>query len=87
MPNIKSAEKRVRSSARKARFNRAVKSRVATLEKQFKRLVNSNHKDEAQPLLSKVISAYDKAAKTGVCHRNKADHKKSRLTRTFNTLG
>ncbi len=86
MPNIKSAEKRVRSTERKSNVNRATKSRVSTLERSFNRLVESGSKAEATELLPKVASAYDKAAKKGVFHANKASHKKSRLTRTLNNL-
>ncbi len=86
MPNIKSAEKRVRSAARRRQFNRAAKSQAGTLEKQFNRLVKGGKKAEAESLLPKVVSAYDKAAKKGGCHPNKADHKKSHLTRICNAL-
>ena len=86
MPNIRSAEKRVRSSARKTRFNRAVKSRVATLERRLGRAVDEGRKEDALALLPRVVSAYDKAAKKGVCHRNRADQKKSRHSRACNLL-
>ena len=86
MPNIKSAEKRVRSTERRAGVNRAAKSRVGTLERSFNSLIKSGKKDEAAVLLPKVTAAYDKAAKKGVFHKNKADHKKSRLTRNLNAL-
>ena len=86
MPNIKSAEKRVRSTARRAGFNRATKSRVGTLERTFNNLIKVGKKDEAATLLPKVTAAYDKAAKRGVVHRNKANHKKSRLSRSLNAL-
>ena len=86
MPNIKSAEKRVRSTTRKAAYNRAAKSRVGTLERNFNRLIATGNKDEAATLLPRVTAAYDKAAKSGACHINKANHKKSRLTRAFNGL-
>lgn len=86
MPNIKSAEKRVRSTTRRAGYNRATKSRVGTLERTFNILVKEGKKDEATALLPKVTSAYDKAAKKGVVHRNKANHKKSRLTRALHAV-
>ena len=86
MPNIKSAEKRVRSTTRRATYNRATKSRVNTLERNFNLLIKAGNKDEATALLPKVASAYDKAAKKGVVHRNKANHKKSRLSRSLKAL-
>ena len=86
MPNIKSAEKRVRSTERKTSANRATKSRVSTLERSFNQLVQAGCKAEATEMLPMVASAYDKAAKKGVFHANKANHKKSRFTRTLNSL-
>jgi small subunit ribosomal protein S20 len=86
MPNTKSAIKRTRSTERKQQVNRAVKSRVATLERKFKDLVKEGNKDEASSALKDVSSAYDKAAKKGVIHRNKADNKKSRLSKLAKTL-
>lgn len=86
MPNIKSAEKRMRSTARRAGFNRATKSRAGTLERNFHSQIQEGNKEKASALLPKVIAAYDKAAKKGALHRNRSDHKKSRLTRALNAL-
>ena len=86
MPNTKSAIKRTRSTERKQQVNRAVKSRIGTLERKFKDLVKEGNKDEASSALKDVSSAYDKAAKKGVIHRNKADNKKSRLSKLAKTL-
>ena len=71
MPNTKSAIKRTRSTERKQQVNRAVKE---------------GNKDGATSALKDVSSAYDKAAKKGVIHRNKADNKKSRLSKLAKTL-
>lgn len=86
MPNTKSAIKRTRSTERKQQVNRAVKSRISTLERKFKDLVQEGNKDEANSALKDVSSAYDKAAKKGVIHRNKADNKKSRLSKLAKTV-
>jgi small subunit ribosomal protein S20 len=79
MPRTASAARRVRSSARRATRNRSVKSRLKTLEKQFRHVLAEKQKDAATAALRTVISALDKAAKTGVIHRGTADRKKSRL--------
>lgn len=79
MPNTKSAEKRTRSSARKQANNQSAKSRLHSLEKAYVGLVAAGKKDEAATALRQVTSAFDKAAKTGVIHRGRADRKKSRL--------
>ena len=80
MPNTKSAERRVRSSARKQAHNRSISSRLKSLEKRYNAAVKSGKKDEAATALKDTLSAFDKAAKVGVIHRGKANRKKSRLT-------
>jgi len=79
MPNTKSAERRMRNSARKHSRNRSVKSRLHTLEKNYLQLLEGGQKDAAANALRAVSSAFDKAAKAGVVHRATADRKKSRL--------
>jgi len=79
MPNTKSAERRMRNSARKQAKNRSSKSRLHTLEKSYLRLLEAGKKEDAAKALPGVSSAFDKAAKTGVIHRATADRKKSRL--------
>ena len=80
MPNKKSAERRVRNSARKQLVNKSVKSLLRTRERKFLTALKNGNKDEAKTALSAAISALDKAAKKGVIHWAKADHKKSRLS-------
>jgi small subunit ribosomal protein S20 len=79
MPNTKSAERRMRSSARKRLHNRSIKSQLHTLERGYLQLLGSGKKDEATKAFQKISSAFDKAAKSGVVHRATADRKKSRL--------
>ena len=79
MPNTKSAERRMRNSARKHLQNRSVKSRLHTLERSYLKLVGSGKREDAAKALRDVTSAFDKAAKSGVVHRATADRKKSRL--------
>ena len=79
MPNTKSAERRMRSNARKQARNRSAKSRLHTLERNYLELISAGKKDEAAKALPGVNAAFDKAAKTGVIHRAMASRKKSRL--------
>lgn len=79
MPNTKSAERRMRNSARKHLQNRSVKSRLHTLEKSYLTLLGAGKKEDATKAFQEVTSAFDKAAKSGVVHRATADRKKSRL--------
>lgn len=79
MPNTKSAERRMRNSARKNARNRSTKTRLHTLEKRYLDLVTNGKKEDAAKALNVVTSAFDKAAKAGVVHQSTADRKKSRL--------
>ena len=79
MPNTKSAERRVRSSERKRLHNRSIKARLKSLERAYEEAVKSGKKEEASAAYRKVSSAFDKAAKSGVIHKSKANRKKSRL--------
>ena len=79
MPNTKSAERRMRNSARKNLQNSSVKSKLRRLDRQFRAAVTAGKKDEAVKLLPGVHSAYDKAVKVGAIARPTANRKKSRL--------
>lgn len=79
MPNIKSAEKRVRSSEKKHAQNKSVKSRLKTLEKNYLKLLSDNKMEEGATAYRAVASALDKAAKSGTIRTGTADRKKSRL--------
>lgn len=84
MPNTKSAERRMRSSARRNLQNRSIKSRLHTLEKKYLTALGTGTRDEASQALRTVSSAFDKAAKKGVIHKSLASRKKSRLTARLN---
>ena len=79
MPNTKSAERRMRSNARKQLQNRSAKSKLRGLEKEFRAFIAGGKKEDAAKALAGVNSAFDKAVKTGVLPRARANRKKSRL--------
>jgi small subunit ribosomal protein S20 len=83
MPNTKSAQRRMRNSARKQLHNRSIKSRLHTLENSYLELLGAGKKEDAATALRTINSAFDKAAKSGVVHRATADRKKSRLSLRF----
>ena len=85
MPNIKSAEKRVRQTAVRTARNRRVKSIVKTSIRRYEEAVQSGDSESAREKLKAAIRRIDKAAAIGVIHKNNAARKKSRLTRLFNT--
>lgn len=84
MPNIKSARKRVRLSAKWAARNRSARSRIRT---SMKKVLQSESAEEAQPHLLQAIRLLDRAARTRLYHPNAAARYKSRLTRHVNGLG
>ena len=86
MPNTKSAERRMRNSARKHLHNRSIKSRLRKLEKHCRQLLSAGNKAEAGESLRAVASAFDKAVKSGVVHKASANRRKSRLTLALNRL-
>ncbi|MCL6452470.1 MAG: 30S ribosomal protein S20 [Alicyclobacillus sp.] len=86
MPNIKSAEKRVRTSARRSLRNTSLKSALRTTIKKFETALVQNDVEQARLALKIATRALDKAATKGVIHRNAASRKKSRLTRRFNAV-
>jgi small subunit ribosomal protein S20 len=85
MPNTKSAERRVRSSARKHQRNRSVKAELKTLEKSYLGILSAGNKEQAAASLRSISSALDKAAKTGIIHSSTASRKKSRLAARLRT--
>jgi len=74
----------MRNSLRKGLQNRSTKSRLHNLERKYAELVGAGNKKEAGEALRLLSSALDKAAKTGVIHRAKANRSKSRLTVRLN---
>ncbi len=76
---LPSAAKHMRADARKRTFNRARKTKVHDCEKALNAAIAAGNKEEVVKLLSACYSQLDKAAKTGVFHKNKADRKKGRL--------
>ncbi|MBM3889373.1 MAG: 30S ribosomal protein S20 [Verrucomicrobia bacterium] len=79
MANTASAAKAARGSQRKHLRNRAVKTGLHSLQKQYIGLISAGNKDQAAALLAHMSSALDRAASRGVIHPNKAARQKSRL--------
>jgi len=77
MANIKSAKKRVLTSARKRARNRTRVSRLRTAVKKYGSL-DAKKKGEAIPATHSEI---DRALSKGVIHRNAAARYKSRLAK------
>jgi small subunit ribosomal protein S20 len=86
MPITKSAARRMRANERKRLHNRAIKSRLKSLNRRFRDEVKAGKKEEAAAVFRTLCSALDKAAKTGVIHRATASRKRSRLAVALNKL-
>ena len=69
----------MRNSARKSLANATVKSRLHNLEKKYVELLGAGKKEDAATAYRALSSTLDKAAKTGVIHRARANRSKSRL--------
>jgi len=78
MANTRSAAKRSRQTLRRAAHNRSVKTHLRRLQKQ---ILSTPERTADQ--IRAAISAIDKAAKSGVIHRNVANRRKARLNKAL----
>jgi small subunit ribosomal protein S20 len=87
MPNIKSAEKRVRQSVKRRANNRAVLSTVSTKRrKAFEAVVKDADPAVAAKVMAEYVSTLDKAAKRGIIKRNTADRRKARMAQRLASI-
>lgn len=77
MPNVKSAEKRMRTSAARAERNRQFRSRMRTA---LKRVRGADNAEAASAAFIEASSLLDRAARKRIIHPNKAARAKSRLS-------
>ena len=78
MPNIKSAEKRVRQADRAEMRNKSVKSGLASMRRKLYEAIEAGLEDESKKLFTSYCSAVDKAANKKVIKANAASRRKSR---------
>lgn len=83
MANTKSAIKAARRSVRLTLRNKAVKTRLKTLHKKFETASSGSDKAAAKSAAVAYISAMDRAVKSGVVHRNAANHAKARAAKVI----
>ncbi len=82
MANIKSAKKRVVTSAKRAERNQAIKSGVKTAVKKVRVAVENGDKEVASKELIAATSVIDKAETKGVLKKQTASRKVSRLAQS-----
>ncbi len=87
MPNIKSAEKRVKVIATKTLRNQMVKSNLKTYIKKLDECIAKNEKDNAVAACKLAFQKIDQAAAKGIIHKNTAARKKSQLALKVNKIG
>jgi small subunit ribosomal protein S20 len=86
LPNIKSAEKRVRVTEKKRLRNKSVRTMCKTNIIKAERLIFMGDTAAAQEAVAVAITSLDKAAEKGIIHANNAARRKSRLMKKFNEL-
>ena len=86
MANIKSAIKRIKTSAKKNKRNGLVLAPAkSTYKKANKALANSDEK--SLEMVKTAIKNIDKAKSKGLIHKNKAARQKQKLQLKLNKLG
>jgi len=86
MPNIESARKRVRQSAKRNKRNRSAKSLVSSDRKELLEAIEAGNKSEALKLFAAYSSSLDKSVKKGILKANNSSRKKSRIQLRMNAL-
>jgi small subunit ribosomal protein S20 len=86
MATHKSAEKRIRQTAKRTAANRARTSRVRTFVKKVETAIASGDKEAAQSALRLAQPELHRAITKGVLHRNTVSRKLSRLATRINGL-
>ena len=84
MPNVKSAEKRMRTNEIRAQRNKQQRSRLRSAVRKVREAASAEGAGEA---LQQAISLLDRAARKRLIHPNKAARAKSRLTSYVKTIG
>ncbi|MFN2613716.1 MAG: 30S ribosomal protein S20 [Actinomycetota bacterium] len=85
MANIKSQKKRILTNEKARVRNQAVRSRLKTQARRFREALATGDRAAAEKALLAACREYDKAAASGVIHKNNAANHKSRLRKLFNT--
>jgi small subunit ribosomal protein S20 len=77
MANTKSAKKEARKSVKRTLHNKDIKTRLKSLTRNARAALEGDDVSSAQKAVSEAVSAYDKAAKSNIVHKNKARRIKS----------
>jgi len=80
MPQIKSAKKRMKTSAKSHTRNKAVKSELTTMRRKLYETIAAGDKATAEKIYRTYNSAVDKAVKKGIIKANAGARRKSRAS-------
>jgi len=86
MANHKSAEKRIRQTARRTEVNRARVSRIRTFVKKVETAIETGDKNAAAEALKAAQPEMMRGASKGVLHKNTVSRKLSRLSARIKAL-
>ena len=86
MATHKSAEKRIRQTAKRTLLNRARLSRVRTFVKKVEEAIATGDREAAQSALQVAQPELHRAITKGVVHKNTVARKLSRLATRINAL-
>lgn len=81
MPKIKSAKKALRQSIKRQKINLEKKNNIRIGKKNYLKALETKNSEEILQKLSQVYKAIDKAKKTKVIKKNKANRLKSNLAK------
>ena len=87
MANTKSAEKRIRQSAKRNERNRAARSAMRTAIKKVRGAVDAGDAPSAETALREAVQVIDRTVSKNVLHRNTAARTKSRLVKAVRGAG
>jgi small subunit ribosomal protein S20 len=83
--SVPAPSKRDKQSRKRFEENRAVKTRLRNLSKNFYRALDAGDEERARQLRDESQKAYDQAASKGVVHPNKAARKVGRFDKALAT--
>jgi len=86
MPNIASAKKRVRRSAKRTAINHSRKSRIRNFTRKVEEALAKGDKTAAQAALKAAEPEIMRGVTKGVIHKNTGSRKVSRLTKRIAKL-
>ncbi len=86
MANIKSQIKRNKQNEKARQRNKAVKSELKTVVRQFREAADTGDAEKTTQTMRTAFVKLDKAASKGVIHKNQAANRKSALAKRAEAL-